>query len=79
MLSEIGDVYPCEILTDSFGNVRDFGYDMGKVVLSARANEIRQFIKKGRCFCTHECYFMTNILFSPGLYPALAREYLTCL
>ena len=79
VITETGEVKPCEILVDSFGNVRDFSYDIGKVVLSERANEIRQFIKKGRCFCTHECYFMTNILFNPGLYPALAREYLTCL
>ena len=28
------------------------------------------------CYCTHECYFMTNILFNPRLYPALAREYI---
>jgi radical SAM protein with 4Fe4S-binding SPASM domain len=78
VLTETGEVKPCEILADSFGNVRDFGYDIRKVVSSERADEIRQSIKKGRCFCTHECYFMTNILFNPKLYPALARGYLTC-
>jgi len=29
-----------------------------------------------RCHCTHECYFMTNILFNPRLYPSLMKEYL---
>jgi MoaA/NifB/PqqE/SkfB family radical SAM enzyme len=78
VLTETGEVKPCEILADSFGNVRDFGYDMRKVVSSERADKIRRSIKNNECFCTHECYFMTNILFNPKLYPELAREYLTC-
>lgn len=76
VLTEEGGVYPCEILTESFGNVRDFGYDIGKVVNSDRAHEIRAAIKNRQCFCTHECYCMTNILFNPALYPSLLREYL---
>ena len=74
VLSETGDVYPCEIRSDTFGNVRDFGYDMRKVLRSGKAKEICRSIAKDQCFCTHECYFMTNILFNPKLYPRLARE-----
>ena len=76
MLTENGDVYPCEILMDSFGNVRDCGYDMGRVMSSEKAKTVNHSIRNNGCFCTHECYFMTNILFNPGLYPALAKEYL---
>lgn len=76
VLTETGEVYPCEILTESFGNVRDRDYDVGKVLLSERAGRVAESIGKGRCFCTHECYFMTNVLFNPRCYPALAREYL---
>ena len=75
VLSEGGDVYPCEILTESFGNVKDYGYDLMKVVRSDRAREVLGAIMREQCYCTHECYFMTNILFNPGLYPALFREY----
>lgn len=32
-------------------------------------------IAEGNCHCTHECYFIMNILFNPRLYPALFREY----
>jgi MoaA/NifB/PqqE/SkfB family radical SAM enzyme len=78
VLTETGDVKPCEILADSFGNVRDFGYDIRRIVNSERADTIRRSIKKKECFCTHECYHMTNILFNPKLYPDLVREYLTC-
>jgi MoaA/NifB/PqqE/SkfB family radical SAM enzyme len=76
VLTECGDVYPCEILPRSFGNVKDYGYDLMKVVRSARAGEIIGSILNNECYCTHECYFMTNILFNPGLYPSLFREYL---
>ena len=76
VLSETGDVYPCEILTESFGNVRDYHYDIRKVSQSDSAKRIIDSIRNKKCYCTHECYFMTNILFNPRLYPALAREYI---
>ncbi len=77
VLTEQGEVYPCEILTGSFGNVRDFDYDIEKVIESEEAKEVLRCIREGRCFCTHECYFMTNILFNPRLYPELFKEYLS--
>ncbi len=76
VLSESGDVYPCEIRSDSFGNIRDFDYRMDRVLKTSRALEILDSIKAGQCHCTHECNFMTNILFNPKLYPSLLREYL---
>ncbi len=74
VLGESGEVYPCEILTSSFGNIRDFGYDMRKLLEAGRAKNIINSIGVGKCFCTHECYFMTNILFNPRLYPLLLKE-----
>jgi MoaA/NifB/PqqE/SkfB family radical SAM enzyme len=75
VLTETGEVKPCEILPGSLGNVRDTGYDIGKVLSSAKAKRVIRSIKQGECFCTHECYFMTNILFNPGLFPRLFQEY----
>ncbi|MDH5513163.1 MAG: hypothetical protein OEY27_08130, partial [Gammaproteobacteria bacterium] len=40
------------------------------------ARTVLETIRDGECHCTHECYFITNILFNPRLYPALLREYL---
>src|SRR5574340_810330 len=76
VLTENGDVYPCEILTERLGNVKDYGYDIKKILRSENAKKILASIQDKKCFCTHECYFMTNILFNPKLYPALAREYI---
>ncbi len=75
VLTETGQVYPCEILSTSFGNVRDYDYDMKKVVHSEMAQPVLDSIDNNRCYCTHECYFITNILFNPRLYPTLAKEY----
>lgn len=75
VLSESGEVYPCEILSGSFGNVRDHDYDLGKVVGTDKAKGIIRSIRNRECHCTHECYFMTNILFNPALYPELLKEY----
>jgi radical SAM protein with 4Fe4S-binding SPASM domain len=76
VLTESGDVYPCEILTENLGNVRDYEYDIKKILSSEKARKVLTSIQDNKCFCTHECYFMTNILFNPKLYPALAKEYL---
>jgi MoaA/NifB/PqqE/SkfB family radical SAM enzyme len=76
VLGESGEVFPCEILTTSFGNIRDHDYDIARVLGSREARRVIGSIADKGCYCTHECYFMTNILFNPRLYPALLREYL---
>ena len=76
VLSEAGEVFPCELRTESFGNVRDFNYNMKEVVRTEGARRVNESIKNNGCCCTHECYFMTNILFNPRMYPALMKEYL---
>jgi radical SAM protein with 4Fe4S-binding SPASM domain len=75
VISETGEVYPCENFKDDFniGNVRAFNCDIISLLNSKRAKGIISSIKKG-CFCTHECYMMTNILFNPRMYPNLLRE-----
>jgi MoaA/NifB/PqqE/SkfB family radical SAM enzyme len=76
VLSETGEVYPCETRSESFGNVRAHSYDLGSVLGTAAARATLGSIGRGECHCTHECYFITNILFNPRCYPALAREWL---
>lgn len=75
VVSETGDVYPCELLDKRLGNIRENRYDINKLLKTRQAREIIGSIRKDGCFCTHECYFMTNILFSPSAYPALLKEY----
>jgi radical SAM protein with 4Fe4S-binding SPASM domain len=78
VLTESGDVYPCEILTQSLGNVRDYDYDIMQVMRAEKAAEALRSVSVSnpRCRnCTHECNYVTNILFNPTTYPALVTEY----
>src|SRR5208337_58641 len=76
VITECGDVFPCEILSETFGNVRVYDGDITKLLRADKAGEVIRSIADRKCYCTHECYFMTNILFNPVLYPAVAKEYL---
>lgn len=76
VLAESGELYACEMSSSSLGNLREHGYDVRGVLAGSRARRVLEPIGQGHCHCTHECYFMTNILFNPRLFPSLAREYL---
>ncbi|HJP17024.1 MAG TPA: radical SAM protein [Nitrospinota bacterium] len=65
VMYEDGDVFPCELLDQKIGNIRDFDYDFGALWNSEKNKRIRSFIKDTKCFCTHECFLTTNILFNP--------------
>ncbi|UCF86872.1 MAG: hypothetical protein JSV71_05150, partial [Nitrospiraceae bacterium] len=76
VLTETGDLYPCESFSMNLGNVRNTGYDIRKLLKTSKAEKIISSIQRDGCYCTHECYTMTNILFNPLMYPALLKEYL---
>lgn len=74
VLTETGDLFPCESFSMRIGNVREWDYDIKKMLKSDRSREILASIKSKECCCTHECYFMMNILFNPLMYPSLLKE-----
>lgn len=74
VLAEDGEIYACETLPSSLGNVRAHGYDVRRVLGTPQASKVTEAIAEESCHCTHECYLMTNILFNPRLIPALARQ-----
>jgi radical SAM protein with 4Fe4S-binding SPASM domain len=74
VLTETGDVYPCEMLGRRMGSVRETDYDLRELVRSDEARSVLGRIRANGCHCSHECYFMSNILFNPRQYPALLRE-----
>ncbi|WP_455211974.1 SPASM domain-containing protein, partial [Kaarinaea lacus] len=75
VVTESGEVYPCEIRNDSFGNLRDYDYRLERVLKTPQARKTLNSIKNKQCYCTHECNFMTNILLNPKMYPNLLNEY----
>lgn len=79
VITETGNLYPCESFSMLMGNVRDNKYDINSMLTAPEAQNILSSIKNRECFCTHECYVMTNILFNPFMYPALLKEYIKLL
>ena len=71
-----GQVYPCEILDEKhkIGNIRDFDLDFKKLWLSQKAKDEVDYIRKSKCFCTHECFNTVNIHFNPKFYPKVIKK-----
>ena len=74
VLSEVGDVYPCEILDERMGNLRESDYDLGRIVRSSEAQRITSTIKRDRCHCTFECAIQNSMVYSLGAYPRILRK-----
>lgn len=74
VITDTGEVFPCELLDTPYGNLRDVDYDLKRLWRSARAASVRREIRRTRCFCTHECFTTLNILFNPAYLPRLTRE-----
>jgi radical SAM protein with 4Fe4S-binding SPASM domain len=65
VISSNGEVYPCELLDQSFGNLKAHDYDFRKIWRSPRADALRNTIRSEKCFCTHENFYAANLLFNP--------------
>lgn len=65
ILSETGEVYLCETLDRSMGNVRSFGCDFARLWSSQKAEESRRYQHQLGCQCTYECAMSVNALFNP--------------
>jgi hypothetical protein len=61
-----GDVWMCCIKAETIGNLRDVGYDFGKIWFSERAKELRQTIKSEKCCCPLANASYTNMLHNIG-------------
>ena len=65
-----------EFMSNKFGNpssLHSFGREAREAIESSR-KKIAEFIKDTKCFCTHECFWTTNILFNPKYYPKILVE-----
>lgn len=74
VVTETGNVYPCESFQDKLGNLRENAFDLPRLLARPEARQAVDAIGGSRCFCTHECYMMMNVLFNPELLPVLFRE-----
>lgn len=55
-----GDIGQCELLAP-VGNIRNYGYDLKKLLGAAVAVNQRAAIKENRCSCTHICFINSSL------------------
>lgn len=68
------NVYPCEIMEEKMGNLRDYSYDFQELWFSRGAALIRRKIKDTKCYCTHECSLQITTFFNlKGIFSLLSR------
>jgi len=60
-----GELKPCELLADAFGNLRDVDYNIELLWRSGAARDFRRRILAEKCRCTHQCFLSTSIFFNP--------------
>jgi sulfatase maturation enzyme AslB (radical SAM superfamily) len=66
ILSETGEVYLCETLEKSMGNIRDYDCNLVQLWSSQKAENARRYQKDLQCQCTYECAMSVNTLFNPS-------------
>ena len=76
VISDTGEVFPCETLGKELGNLRKENYSIRSIMESEKAKEVLRFIKEGRCFCTMDCNTISNVIYSPSLYPRVFKKLL---
>ena len=74
ILSETGEVYPCETLNKSMGNVRDFNCSFGLLWDAKLARDGRRYQNELRCQCTYECAMSVNTLFNPARLVSIVKN-----
>lgn len=74
-----GDVFPCELLNDKMGNLRESDYNFKKIWFSKKSDQIRKKIKENKCYCTHECNLLPNIIYNPKFSFKIIKNYLRLL
>jgi radical SAM protein with 4Fe4S-binding SPASM domain len=80
VLDEVGNVYPCEPLWQSVGNLRDVDYDIKKILYSDKMEEFKKaHWGKGKCHCTWGCVALGKVIHNPIYYPKIIMNMLSLL
>lgn len=61
-----GDIWFCCIKGEPIGNLREAGYDFGKIWFSGKAGARRKLITAEKCRCPMANVFYTNIIMNPS-------------
>lgn len=73
VISETGEVFPCETLKEVIGQLRNNNYDIKKILRSERAQFINNKYKiRTECSCNWGCAIFNNKLYDPKMIVPIA-------
>lgn len=87
VIDDQGSVEPCEILHElirenkselmrsDLGNLRDFDFDVRKILATDHAARVLRHIVEKKCYCTYECAMAANVLYTPRLWPLVLKNF----
>ena len=64
VVDELGDVYACELLKQSMGNLKNQSFK--EIWFGEKSISLSNKITESKCYCTHECAMSSSILFNPA-------------
>ena len=65
VVTETGELKPCELRTESFGNLRDVDFELEALWHGPKAEAFRSEVQGGGCHCTFETTVRTGMTFEP--------------
>lgn len=75
VIDEVGAVYPCEMIWQPIGHLRECGYDISSVLSLPAYHEFRDaHLGPDSCNCTWSCAAMTAVSVSLRRYPRMAGD-----
>ncbi len=77
VVTERGELMPCELRSESFGNLRDVDFDLEALWRSPQAQAFREQVQGGGCHCTFETAVRTGMTFEPAWMLRLAKRAIT--
>tara|TARA_B100000029_G_C17554888_1_gene951363 strand:- start:334 stop:1461 length:1128 start_codon:yes stop_codon:yes gene_type:complete len=74
VLSETGEVLPCEILGKSLGNIRDHDYNLKRLLKKLSNQKFVKWIVDSKCKCSFECALAANVIWNIKTQPKLINS-----
>lgn len=79
VIDSFGNLFPCEMLNKKFGNLRDYDYDLKKILKGTgekkkENKEILKFINDKKCNCTWECAIQHSLILNIKRYPIYLKS-----
>lgn len=77
-IDETGDVYPCVLIREKLGALRELDYDITKILHSPRKGQIiKKYKINSGCSCIWDCGIFNNIVYDSKKYPSIITKLLT--